>query len=60
MKSFFAEPNIELAKMAMEVHEALSFMLAWVIAGHVMAALYHHFIRKDNILKRMWFSKDAH
>ncbi len=56
MPSLFAEKNIELAKMAMEAHEALSAILAWVIAGHFLAALYHHFIRKDNILKKMWFS----
>ncbi|WP_419235637.1 hypothetical protein [Rickettsia endosymbiont of Nabis limbatus] len=21
---------------------------------HILAAFYHHFIRKDNVLKRMW------
>ena len=33
------------------------FWGAWIliamITGHVFAALYHHFIRKDNILRRM-------
>ncbi|XVN44212.1 MAG: cytochrome b/b6 domain-containing protein [Rickettsia hoogstraalii] len=25
-----------------------------LIILHILAALYHHFIRKDNVLKRMW------
>jgi cytochrome b561 len=26
-----------------------------LIAGHVAAALYHQFVRKDGLLRRMWF-----
>lgn len=40
-----------------EIGETLHGLNAWVlvalIAGHVLAALYHHFIRRDNVLKRM-------
>jgi cytochrome b561 len=40
-----------------EIGETLHGLNAWVlvalIAGHVLAALYHHFVRRDNVLKRM-------
>ena len=33
--------------------------LAWIlIAGHIAAALYHHFVKKDQTLNRMGFGKD--
>ena len=34
-------------------HSALGWVFATVLAGHVGAALYHHFILKDGILRRM-------
>jgi cytochrome b561 len=37
-----------------EVHGGILKALLWVlIAGHVAAALYHQFVRKDNLLDRM-------
>ncbi len=36
-----------------QVHGALALSLAVVAAGHALAALRHHFIRKDDVLKRM-------
>jgi cytochrome b561 len=54
MPLLFDQKNIELAKSAMQIHKLLAFILAWFIALHVSAALYHHFIVKDNTLKRMW------
>jgi cytochrome b561 len=36
------------------VHGTLSLVLLVVIAVHVGAALYHHFIAKDGLLRRMW------
>lgn len=35
------------------VHGALNWLLLALIAGHVMAALFHHFIHKDGTLHRM-------
>ncbi len=40
------------------VHEFLSKILALLIIGHVLAFLYHQFIRKDGLLSRMWFGKN--
>jgi cytochrome b561 len=35
------------------VHQTLNYLLIVVVAGHVLAALKHHWIDKDNILRRM-------
>ncbi len=34
-------------------------LLLLLILLHVGAALYHQFIRKDHLLQRMWFGKNA-
>ncbi|MDD3884350.1 MAG: cytochrome b [Gallionella sp.] len=36
-----------------EVHEVLSFTLALLIVLHVAAALKHHFLERDDVLRRM-------
>ncbi len=36
-----------------EVHESLNFLMAGVVALHVAAALKHHFIDRDGVLRRM-------
>jgi cytochrome b561 len=36
-----------------EVHEALNLLLMLTLAGHVAAALWHHFVLKDDTLRRM-------
>jgi cytochrome b561 len=38
-------------------HGLVSTLLVLLIALHVGAALYHQFIRRDNLLSRMWFGK---
>ena len=38
-------------------HGYLALVLLGLIGLHVAAALYHQFIRKDNLLARMWFEK---
>jgi cytochrome b561 len=43
----------DLAHQAFEWHEFLAFSILGLVAVHVLAALYHHFIRKDNVLRRM-------
>lgn len=35
------------------VHGALNWLLLALIAGHVAAALFHHFVHKDGTLQRM-------
>jgi cytochrome b561 len=46
-------PDKEAAKTALSVHKLLVALLVLLIAVHVAAALFHYFIRKDNVLGRM-------
>jgi cytochrome b561 len=54
-------PGIEeskaLAHKLADLHEFFAYALLFLIALHVLAALKHHFIDKDDILKRMMPSK---
>ena len=36
-----------------ELHELAAFALIGLAVGHVLAALYHEFVRKDEIMRRM-------
>lgn len=45
--------NPELAGTLGQVHELLNFLLIAVVAGHVLAALKHHLIDRDDVLTRM-------
>lgn len=50
-------PNEELRHSFQELHEWLGYGLIATIAVHTAAALKHHFINKDEILRRMISSK---
>lgn len=39
------------------MHGILANLLLALTGLHVAAALYHQFVRKDNLLARMWFGK---
>lgn len=45
--------NEDLAYMIMEVHEAVGTAGYFLIGLHAAAALFHHYIQKDNTLVRM-------
>ena len=47
------EPDREAAKTAFDVHGLLVGLLVLLVLVHVAAALFHYFIRKDNVLRRM-------
>ena len=47
------EKNIDTAKAFGSLHELGGYAISIVIALHILAALKHHFINKDNVLKRM-------
>jgi cytochrome b561 len=38
-------------------HAALATLLAILIAVHIAAALYHQFVLKDGLFRRVWFGK---
>lgn len=50
----------QLGDALAELHGALNGLLMFIVAIHVLAALKHHFIDRDNILRRMLpLSKDS-
>ncbi|MEO8779963.1 MAG: cytochrome b [Rhodanobacter sp.] len=48
-----AAPRAHWALTAGDIHIYLMWTLAVLIALHVAAALYHHFLRHDGVLRRM-------
>jgi cytochrome b561 len=45
--------NPELAKMARNGHTWISYAILALVSAHIIGALYHHWIRKDDTLKSM-------
>ena len=46
-------PNEALAHSLEDLHKAIGKAFYFVIGFHVLAALYHHFVRRDDTLRRM-------
>jgi cytochrome b561 len=53
MPSLFENKDVALAKWFMFIHRQIALILACAIVIHILAALYHHFIKKDNVLIKM-------
>lgn len=49
--------NKELGKLLHEVHEVGGSLGYVLLGGHALAALFHHYVKKDNTLLRMSFLK---
>jgi len=49
----FFEKNLELASLCSDLHTVCAFTLCGLISLHIFAALYHHFVLKDNLLTRI-------
>ena len=49
----FIETDRSLQEAAAEVHEALTMSLLFVSIAHIAAALRHHFLLRDDVLRRM-------
>lgn len=47
------EPNKNLAELMNESHETIAWILIVLIILHIAGALKHHFIDKDDVLRRM-------
>lgn len=47
------EKNESLGNLMSAVHYYAGYFAIALVSVHVLAALYHHFIKKDDILKRM-------
>jgi cytochrome b561 len=48
-----AAPDKALHEIAEELHEGLIWAMAAVLAVHVAAAVFHHFVKRDQVLRRM-------
>ena len=46
-------PDKVLAKQAIALHDLVAYVLLAIIALHAAAALFHHFVRRDNVLNAM-------
>ena len=49
----FLDKSIETAKFFRGMHGTVWVLLVLSVVGHAGAALHHHFIKKDNVLKQM-------
>jgi len=47
------EQNKALAEAAFNVHNTTAIIIIVLVSLHILAALYHHFIKRDDILRRM-------
>ena len=54
----FISPNKIVAKQAMAAHDFLANLLLAVIALHAAAALFHHFVRRDDVLNAILPGRD--
>jgi cytochrome b561 len=49
------DPGIKV--FARTVHASLAIVLITAVLGHALAAFWHHCVRRDATLRRMWFSR---
>jgi cytochrome b561 len=47
-----------LKDLAFDFHYWIAVVIIVLVSVHVLAALYHHFRKKDDVLRRMWPGKD--
>jgi len=47
------EQSKSLMTSSFEVHYTIALIIIGLVSVHILAALFHHFIRKDNVLRRM-------
>jgi len=47
------EKNMELHDKLGKIHEWLANIVLFLLAFHVVAALWHHYVKKDDVLRRM-------
>lgn len=48
--------NPELGRWFWQAHGVIAKALLTLIGLHVLGALWHHYVRRDQVLRRMWFS----
>ncbi len=53
LPSFVSHPDRELAREIFQYHALIGTAFYYVIAAHILAALWHHYLRRDNTMQRM-------
>ena len=51
------QKNLPWRAFLENLHSVMAFMLAGLIVAHIAAALLHHYVFKDDVLRRMLRSK---
>jgi cytochrome b561 len=54
---FGVKSNSPVYHRAEDIHLWLTYGLFALVAGHAVAALWHHFVSRDSVLLRMWPSR---
>ena len=49
-----ASPDQKLSRLIFDYHAYLAYALLAVIAAHIVGALFHQFVLRDGIIRRMW------
>ena len=52
--SSMAEDNAERARLFHILHGLNATVITALVVGHILAGFYHHFVQKDDVLRRMW------
>lgn len=52
-------PNKELGRSLHDLHELMGNSVYYIAGLHILGALWHQFVRKDNALGRMWPGRAA-
>jgi cytochrome b561 len=47
-------PDRAFSDQVFVLHRAIGFLIALLITVHIAGALFHHFVRRDDVLLRMW------
>ena len=54
------QKNRETAETFGEIHEVMAWLFIFILTTHIAAALWHHYVRKDNVLRSIlprWLTK---
>jgi cytochrome b561 len=49
--------NQELSSELYDWHVIFGWIAVVLVLGHILAALWHQFIARDRLLRRMWIAK---
>ena len=54
----YTSQDRDMHNLLEQSHTIFSYLLLALIVVHIAGALRHHFVKRNNILRRMWFRTD--